>query len=74
MGRAMAVANVKGKLRKEEKLTLGGAPARQIIIDAPNNIVLVSRFLMLDKTLVQALVAGSSNVENEPDTKRFLDR
>src|SRR4029450_9005116 len=67
-----AVANVKGKLRKEEKLTLGSAVARQIIIDAPNNVVLVSRFLMLEKTLVQVLVAGPPNIENEPDTKRFL--
>jgi hypothetical protein len=69
---ARAVASVKGKLRKEERLTVNDVPARQIIVDAPNGIVMVGRYLMVGNTLVQALVAGLADVENEPDTKRFL--
>ena len=67
-----AVSNVKGKLRKEERLTISNVPARQIIIDAPSNVVVVGRYLMLNNTLVQALVAGLKNIENDADTKRFL--
>jgi hypothetical protein len=67
-----AVANVKGKLRKEERLTISNVPARQVIIDAPNDVVVIGRYLMMGNTLVQALVAGLANIENEPDTKRFL--
>lgn len=69
---AGAVAGVKGKLRKEEQLTVNDVPARQIIVDAPNGIVIVGRYLIMDNTLIQALVAGLANIENEPDTKRFL--
>ena len=67
-----AVANIKGKLRKEDKIELGGLPARQIVIDAPNDIVVVNRFLLIGNTLVQALVSGPKGIENQPDTARFL--
>src|SRR5262245_35052076 len=39
-----AVANVKGKLRSEQRLTINGLPAREITIDAPNNLVLINRY------------------------------
>jgi len=67
-----AVSNVKGKLRKEEKLVVSNLPARQIIIDTPQGLVLVGRFFLMESTLVQALVAGPANIENEADTKRFV--
>jgi len=67
-----AVGNVKGKLRSEEKLVVSNLPARQIIVDTPQGLVLVGRFFLMENTLVQALVAGPRNIENEADTKRFV--
>src|SRR5262249_34183389 len=68
-----AVANVKGKLRSEQRLTINNLPAREIIIDAPNSLVVINRYFLLQATLVQALLAGMTNVETDPDTRHFLD-
>jgi hypothetical protein len=67
-----AVANVKGKLRSEQRLTINGLAAREIVIDAPNNLVVINRYFLLQATLVQALLAGLKDVESDPDTRRFL--
>jgi hypothetical protein len=66
-----AVANVHGRLRSEEHITVDNHPGRQIVIDA-NDMVLVQRFFVLDATLVQAIVGGHAGVETEPNTIRFL--
>jgi hypothetical protein len=67
-----AVANVHGRLRSEEQVTVGKFTGRQIIIDGPNNIVGVQKFFMLDATLVQAVVVGLAGVDTDPNAKRFL--
>ena len=67
-----AVGNAKGKLRSEENIVVSNLPARQIIVDVPQGLVLVNRVFLLESTLVQALVTGPSNVENEANTKRFV--
>ena len=67
-----AVSNVHGKLRNEERIVIGDFPARQIVIDEPNNAVVVIRFFIMGSLLVQALVEGPPNTESEPDTLRFL--
>jgi hypothetical protein len=66
-----AVANVHGRLRSEERITIDNRPGRQIVIDA-GDMVLVQRFFVLDATLVQAIVGGHAGIETEPDTTRFL--
>ena len=68
-----AVANVKGTLRKEERITVNGLPGREIIVDVPNNLVAIQRFFVLRNILVQALIAGARGTENGPDTRRYLD-
>ena len=68
-----AVENVNGKLRSEDQILISNLPGRQIIIDAPQEIVIVARFFLLDYTLIGALVTGFRGVELEPNTKRFLD-
>jgi hypothetical protein len=67
-----AVANVHGTLRSEEHVTIDNHPGRQIIIDAPNNMVLVQKFFVLDATLIQAIVGGHPGIEQDPNTIRFL--
>ena len=68
-----AVANVKGKLRKEDAILVSDLPGREFIIDAPNGLVAISRIFLLDNKLVQAMAAGPVMVLAEPDTRRFLD-
>src|SRR6202035_5163822 len=67
-----AVSNVHGHLRSEEQVTFGSFPGRRIIIDAPNDLVLVHEFFLMDATLVQAVVVGHAGVENDAGAKRFL--
>lgn len=67
------VANVKGKLRSEQRLTVNDLPAREIVIDAPNNLVVVARYMLLRNVMVQALLAGQRGIESEKDTRYFLD-
>jgi hypothetical protein len=67
-----AIANVKGKLRSEQKILISNLPGRFIIIDAPNNIVLAMQVFLMKNTLIQGVVAGPPGVESEPDTKRML--
>lgn len=67
-----AVANVHGRLRSEEKITVDNHPGRQIIIDAPNDMVLVQKFFVLDAKLIQAIVGGHPGVEKNSDAIRFL--
>ena len=68
-----AVASAKGFLRKEQKLVVSNRPARQIVVEAPPHHVAVNRYFMLGSTLVQALVLSTTNPENDPMTKRFLE-
>jgi hypothetical protein len=68
-----AVANVKGKLRSEQKILISNLPARHVVIDTPDRHVVVARYFLLRDTLVQGLVVGPSDVELEPVTKRVLE-
>jgi hypothetical protein len=67
-----AIANVKGKLRSEQKILISNLPGRFIVIDAPNNIVLAMQVFLMRNTLIQGVVAGPAGVESESDTKRML--
>jgi hypothetical protein len=68
-----ALANIKGKLRKEDQVMVSNFPGREIIIEAPNGLVLVNRYFLMELTLVQALVAGPTNVDSDSNTRRYLD-
>jgi hypothetical protein len=67
-----AVSNVHGHLRSEEQVTVGNFAGRQLVIDAPNDLVLVHKFFMMDAILVQAVVVGHPGVEKDPSTLHFL--
>ena len=68
-----AVSNVNGTLRSEERVIVSNLPARQIIVDAPEKLVLVMRFFLKDNVLIEGVVVGHAGVEFEPNTKRFLE-
>jgi hypothetical protein len=72
-GREAAISNAKGTLRSEETVSVGDLPGRQIIVDAPGDLVVVVRFFLKDNTLIEALVAGHPGIESQPNAKRFLE-
>jgi hypothetical protein len=71
--RDAAVSNVHGTLRSEERVMVSNLPGRQIIVDGPENSVVVFRFFLKDNVLVQGIVAGQAGVESQPNAKRFLE-
>jgi hypothetical protein len=69
-----AVKNVKGILREEESLTIGGAPAKRIIIDVPDpRVVGVQLIVVRGNSLYQAVVVGPVGSESSPDVARFIN-
>jgi hypothetical protein len=71
-GRDAGVAQVKGQLRDERRLTVDGAPARRIVIDIPPNKVSLLLAVLDGEMLYQAMYVGYRGSENEPDAERFL--
>ncbi len=61
------------KLRSEQRITIGGHPAREYIIDRANGVVLVTRSTIVSNRLYQIIVAGSAGIENGGDTRKFLE-
>ena len=63
-----------GKLRRDTALTVGGAPARDFVVAARNNLAIVMRVVWFDNRLFQVSVLGLGlDVADAPDTRRFLD-
>lgn len=63
-----------GKLRRDTALTVGGAPARDFVVAARNNLAIVMRVAWFDNRLFQVSVLGLGlDVADAPDTRRFLD-
>ncbi len=60
------------KLRTEERITLSGQPARHIVIDTAQGQVVVSRIVMVEARLFQALYVGPKGSEDGDDAKRFF--
>ena len=67
------VRNVNGTLRQEERLTIGSAPARRMVIDIPQTNQVADALLVLDgRRLYQAVYVGPRGTENAPEVRRFL--
>jgi hypothetical protein len=68
-----AIARVKGSLREEQHITLGGAPARRFIADiAADKLVYVSVIVRDGLALYSAHYTGPQGSEASPDVARFL--
>jgi hypothetical protein len=61
------------RLRSERRIMVAGHPARELIAETPDGIVLVIRSAYVAPRLYQWIVEGRPGVENDPDTWRFLD-
>jgi hypothetical protein len=73
-GRNGGVANVKGKLRSEERITGGGMPGRKIVIDIPQSQqASVAIFVLSGNDLYQAVTVVPAGQEDSTDVRRFID-
>lgn len=68
-----AVGNVKGKLVSETKITMNGAPGRELRIEAPGDLNLTARIYLVNQRLYQVLVVAPKAKEGEAEAKKFLD-
>ena len=59
-------------LRAEEKITIGDKPARHIVIDTAQGQVIVTRIVMVESRLFQAIYVGPKGSEDGNDAKRFI--
>jgi hypothetical protein len=67
--------SVRGRtLRSEQQLTVGGHPARRLIIDDKDGFVFVSQVILVGTQLNQAIfVSQTKGAEDSADAKRFID-
>jgi hypothetical protein len=65
------VRGTKGTLREEERLTVGGAPARRLVIDSSPYVLYVLLVVKGDQ-LYQALYVAASGHDNQADMLHFL--
>jgi len=67
--------SVRGRtLRSEQQLTVGGHPARRLIIDDKDGFVFVSQVVLVGTQLNQAIfVSQTKGAEDSADAKRFID-
>ncbi len=67
-----SVQNIKGTLRREERLDVNNMPARHLLIDMPQDN-LADTLLVLDgHQLLQAIYIGPRRTEEPPEARRFL--
>ncbi len=67
-------ANVKGKLRSEERITVGGMPGRMIVIDIPQSRqASVALFVLNGNDLYQAVTVVPTGQEGSADVRRFIN-
>jgi hypothetical protein len=70
-----AVSNIRGKLLREEKITLAGRyPGRDIVAEMPEQVGLLrDRLYLVGDRLYQVMVMGRREWVESPDAQRFLD-
>jgi hypothetical protein len=60
-------------LRDEQRITMSGHPARHIVIDTAQGQVIVSRIVVVEARLFQAVYVGPKGTEDSDDAKRFIN-
>jgi hypothetical protein len=67
------VRNVNGKLLSEERLSIGNAPARRLVIDIPHSNQAAEALIVLaDHRLFQAVYVGPRGTQSTEQANRFL--
>ncbi len=68
-----AVANVKGKLVSESKMSFNGLPARNIVIEIPNKAFITARLILNGPRFYQLMFIAPTQKDHEQDISKFLD-
>ena len=69
-----AIKEGERKLREETRVTVGGLPARRVIIDIPpKKLVTVALFVLGPERLYQAIAVVPPGQEGSADVERFLN-
>jgi hypothetical protein len=61
------------KMRSGRPITMAGHPGRELVAETQDGVVLVIRSLFVGPRLYQCIVEGRPGVENDPDTRKFLE-
>lgn len=67
-----AVANSKGKLVEEQKITVQGNPGRQLLIEQPGGLCTQLKVMMVHDRLIQLLVVTKSDRESAQKVFKLL--
>jgi hypothetical protein len=68
-----SLRNINGTLRHEERVSVGDAPARRLLIDIPRDNQAAGAVMVLDgHQLLQAIYVGPRGTEEAPEVRRFL--
>ncbi len=68
-----AVRTVKGRLLSEKKITLDGAPGRELRIEAPGTLVIQSRIYLVKNRLYQILAVTQKEKAADAEITKFRD-
>jgi hypothetical protein len=68
-----AVANARGKLRSEKKITLDGHPGRELVIETRTDVVIRMRVYAVKQRLYQVVAMGPGAFHQSKDAALFLD-
>ncbi len=67
-----AVSSVKGKLRSEKALKLGGHPGRELLIDVDGKTEVRAQLYAVKNQLYQVMAVGSPALVGSADTDKFF--
>ena len=68
-----AVANVKGRLVSETKVSFNSKPARQFVIEVPNRGFITARIILVGPRMYQLMLIAPTNQGHEEDISRFFN-
>ena len=67
------LANTKGKLRSQQRLTIGGIPARRFVYDKPDKSVVTHLTIVSGRRIFQLEAIGPAGQGNSAVVQHFID-
>jgi len=68
-----SVSNIRGTVKSESKINANGFPGRELVIDAPKDLVFIARMVLAKDRLYQSIVVVPKAHADAPENKKFLD-
>src|SRR5262249_50703758 len=61
-----------GKVVKEDKITIGGQPGRELLVDVAGKLQLRLRLVLVNNRMYQVMVTGSSEFVSSGDAEKVF--